>query len=159
LHRNIRAEHGRREEGVSMQHEQGVSFGPYWLAGPQGPLMRDLTVVPLPPKEVAVLWGLTRRAGQVVSQEALFATVWGETIVSEGALTVCLRRLRQALGDDAAQARYITTVHRVGYRFIAQVIAAQTVPSSQYSVVNGGEKPKGEGKNQKANIAERPLSL
>src|SRR5262245_37566213 len=126
-----------------MQHEQGVSFGPYWLAGPQGPLLRDRTVVPLPPKEVAVLWELTRRAGQVVSKEVLFEAVWGETVVSEGALTVCLRRLRQALGDEAAQARYITTVHRVGYRFIEQVVSSQhsEVGSEELS---GGRRPASE---------------
>ena len=47
--------------------------------------------------------------------------VWAETVVSEGTLTRCLSLLRQALGEDARQPRYIATVHRLGYRFVAPV--------------------------------------
>src|SRR5438094_714575 len=45
--------------------------------------------------------------------------VWRETVVSEGVLTNCIAELRQALGDDAKRPRFIATVHRRGYRFIA----------------------------------------
>jgi AAA ATPase domain len=47
--------------------------------------------------------------------------------VSEGVLTACMRTLRQALGEDAQQPRYIVTVHRLGYRFVAPVTAGAPV--------------------------------
>ena len=59
-----------------MQTEQGMSFGPYHLVGPRGPLFRKSRVVNLPPKALAVLWELVSRAGQVVTKEELLATVW-----------------------------------------------------------------------------------
>ena len=47
--------------------------------------------------------------------------MWADTVVSEGVLTACIRDLRRALGDAARQPRYIETVHRRGYRFVAEV--------------------------------------
>src|SRR5262249_34641226 len=78
-----------------------LHFGPYTLAGPQGPLWREAQVVSLPPKALAVLWLLARQAGQVVPKAVLLDAVWTDTTVGEGVLTVCLNTLRQALGEDA----------------------------------------------------------
>ncbi|MGE3538958.1 MAG: AAA family ATPase [Candidatus Tectimicrobiota bacterium] len=107
-----------------MPHVPEISFGPYRLPGPHGPLLRGTEVVPLPPKALAVLWQLVRHAGQVVTKEALLHTVWPETIASEGVLTACMGTLRQALGDQARHPSYIATVHRLGYRFVAAVTTA-----------------------------------
>ena len=104
-----------------MPPEAPLRFGAYQLAGPRGPLVRDAQVVPLPPKALAVLWLLASQAGQVVTKTALLDAVWADTAVNEGVLTVCLRTLRQALTEDAKQPRYIATVHRLGYRFVAPV--------------------------------------
>jgi predicted ATPase/DNA-binding winged helix-turn-helix (wHTH) protein len=104
-----------------MPPEQALSFGPYRLMGPHGPLWRGARVVPVPPKALAVLWRLVTQAGQVVTKEALLDAGWAGTVVSEAALTTCLRTLRRALGEDAQQPRYIATVHRLGYRFVAPV--------------------------------------
>jgi DNA-binding winged helix-turn-helix (wHTH) protein len=46
----------------------GVSFGPYRLAGPHGPLLRRSQEVAIPPKALAVLWLLVSRAGAVVTK-------------------------------------------------------------------------------------------
>ena len=72
--------------------------------------------------------GLASQAGQVVTKEALIETVWPETVVSEGVLTACINTLRQALGENAQQPRYIATVHRVGYRFVAPVTRGGAPP-------------------------------
>jgi predicted ATPase/DNA-binding winged helix-turn-helix (wHTH) protein len=104
-----------------MSLQQFLHFGPYWLEGASGQLWRHKQVVKLPPKAVAVLWCLATQAGQVVTKEALLDTVWPKTMVSEGALTVCIRELRRVLGDDSRRPRYIETVHRRGYRFVALV--------------------------------------
>jgi DNA-binding winged helix-turn-helix (wHTH) protein len=98
-----------------------LRFGSYHLEGPSGPLWHHTEMVALPPKALAVLWQLALQAGQVVSKATLLDTVWAETAVSDGSLTTCLSLLRQALGEDARQPRYIATVHRFGYRFVAPV--------------------------------------
>jgi DNA-binding winged helix-turn-helix (wHTH) protein len=49
-----------------MPQEQALSFGPYRLVGPRGPLWCGAQVVPVPPKALAVLWLLVTQAGQVV---------------------------------------------------------------------------------------------
>ena len=105
-----------------------LHFGPYRLEGPQGPLWHQAEIVAVPPKALAVLWLLARQAGQVVSKATLLDTVWPETVVSEGTLTNCLSLLRHALGEDAQQPRYIATVHRLGYRFVAPVTPAGAPP-------------------------------
>ena len=104
-----------------MAPDPGWCFGPYRLAGPQGPLWQQGQVVPVQPKLLAVLWTLASQAGQVVAKDVLLEQVWPETVVSEGVLTACIRRLRRVLGEDPQQPQYIVTVHRVGYRFVAPV--------------------------------------
>src|SRR5262245_14712436 len=111
-----------------MPPEPPLSFGAYRLVGPHGPLWCGDQVVPLPPKALAVLWQLATQAGQVVTKEALLDAVWAGTMVSEAVLTTCLRTLRQALGEDAQQPRYIATVPRLGYRFVAPVTAGAAPP-------------------------------
>ena len=108
-----------------------LHFGPYQLQGGSGPVLRGSQSVMLSPKAVAVLGALLARAGQVVSKEELFTAVWPETVVSEGVLTNCILELRQGLRDRAAHPRYIETVHRVGYRFIAPLSTTPPVVSSQ----------------------------
>src|SRR5262249_23904041 len=79
----------------------------------RGPEARRLT-----PQAWAVLEVLAAQAGQLVTKETLLATAWPETVVSEAALVVCIREIRQALGDTARTPQYVETVHRRGYRFI-----------------------------------------
>ncbi len=114
-----------------MAEAQSVQFGAYRLAGPHGPLWRAEHEIPLPPKALAVLWQLMSKAGQIIPKEELLATVWAGTVVGDEALTSCLRTLRQALADDAKQPRYIQTVYRVGYRFIAEVQSPKSEVRSQ----------------------------
>ncbi len=88
-------------------------------------LWREVEEVHLTPKAFAVLRHLLLHAGQLMTKEALLAAVWPETYVSEAALVVCIRELRQALGDQARAPCFIETVPRRGYRFIAPIA---TVP-------------------------------
>ncbi len=104
-----------------------LHFGRYRLDGRNGLLWHGSRVIPLSPKATAVLGQLVRRAGHLVSKAALFQAVWPATAVSDGVLAVCIRELRRALGDAAQQPRYIETVHRRGYRFIAPITATPTV--------------------------------
>src|SRR5262245_47113190 len=82
-------------------------------------LLHDGEVVPLTPKAFAVRRRLVEDAGQLVKKDDLLRSVWRDTHVSDGVLRVIILELRRALGDDSEQPRFIETVPRRGYRFIA----------------------------------------
>lgn len=70
------------------------------------------------PRAMAVLCHLAARAGTTVSRDELLDEVWKTRHVVEDVLTRCISQLRQTLGDDAKEARYIQTVPKVGYRLL-----------------------------------------
>lgn len=105
--------------------EASVRFGPYQLHPIQG-LSRGSAEVRVTPKALAVLRALAGQAGRVVTKDELFRTVWPDASVSDATLSSCILELRKALGDDARQPRYIETLHRRGFRFIA----ATTLPTA-----------------------------
>jgi DNA-binding winged helix-turn-helix (wHTH) protein/predicted ATPase len=111
-----------------------LRFGPYRLEGASGQLWRHTQLVKLPPKVAAALWCLATQAGQVVTRGTLFDAVWAETVVGDSVLTVCIRELRRVLGDDPKRPRYIETVHRRGYRFVAPVERLEDTPSGDRAV-------------------------
>lgn len=82
-------------------------------------LSREGQPVPLPPKAFAVLCALAGQPGRLLSKAALLDAVWGHQHVSESVLKTTISELRNALDDDARLPRYIETVSRRGYRFIA----------------------------------------
>lgn len=73
------------------------------------------------PRSFEVLSYLVKNHGRVVEKQELFEQIWGESFVSDNALTRVIREIRQVIGDDAAAPRYIETVPKRGYRFIAEV--------------------------------------
>lgn len=66
-----------------------------------------------------------------MTKEELLDAIWPETHVSDGVLKVCIRELRQALGDTAQEASYIETLHRRGYRFVASVETDAEEPEAE----------------------------
>src|SRR4051812_42881275 len=64
---------------------------------------------------------LLRERGRLVTKERFMDEVWRGVPVTDEALTQCIRTLRRQLGDDAARPRFIETVPKHGYRFIAPV--------------------------------------
>jgi len=86
-------------------------------------------------KEVAVpgrafdaLLMLVRRPNELLTKEELLDSVWGGSFVEESNLTVAISTLRRALNEDPHDRRYIQTVARRGYRFIAEVREVQKAP-------------------------------
>lgn len=77
--------------------------------------------VSLKPKAFAVLRYLLENSQRLVTKEELLDSVWGDVSVGDSVLKAQLRDIRLALGDDAGAPRFIETVHRRGYRFIAAV--------------------------------------
>jgi len=84
-------------------------------------LRRDGVPLEITPKAFALLRALLRRAGQLVTKRELWEEVWPRVIVTDAALTMCVAEVRRVLDDDARCPRYIATVPKRGYRFIAAV--------------------------------------
>ena len=77
--------------------------------------------VPLEPKSFDVLRHLLENRDRLVTKDELLDAVWKDTFVTPNVLTRAVAQLRKGLGDDAFEARYIETVAKRGYRFIAPV--------------------------------------
>jgi len=84
-------------------------------------LSRDGREVHLEPVVLKLLIYLIENRERLVTRHELMDTVWGDTVISESALTKAVARLRKALGDDSATHRYLETVRSRGYRFVAVV--------------------------------------
>ena len=97
-----------------------LEFGPFRLEPGESRLTRDGAPVHVTPKALELLVALATRPGRLVTKEELIAEVWPDTFVEEGNLAVNMTRLRQALNDDSGQ-RYVETVPKRGYRFVAAV--------------------------------------
>jgi DNA-binding winged helix-turn-helix (wHTH) protein len=87
-------------------------------------LRRDGEPVELNARYLDALVLLVREAGRLVSKDRFLEEVWRGVPVTDEALTQCIKTLRRQLGDDAVAPRFIETVPKYGYRFIAMVEAA-----------------------------------
>ncbi|MEJ7777006.1 MAG: transcriptional regulator [Sphingomicrobium sp.] len=92
-------------------------------------LSRDDVPVELNARYLDALVLLVREGGQLVSKDRFLEEVWRGVPVTDEALTQCIKTLRRQLGDDAARPRFIETVPKYGYRFIASVEAADREPA------------------------------
>lgn len=84
-------------------------------------LLRDGAPVDLNARYLDALALLVGEQGKLVSKDRFLAEVWRGVPVTDEALTQCIRTLRRCLGDDAARPRFIETVPKYGYRFVALV--------------------------------------
>ncbi len=84
--------------------------------------------VPLTPKAFTVLRYLMDHGDQLVTKEELLNAAWPEVYVSDAALKVCIRRLRQTLGDHSRTPQFIETIPWRGYRFIGTIPLLEATP-------------------------------
>jgi DNA-binding winged helix-turn-helix (wHTH) protein len=103
------------------------SFGPFQLDASEQVLLRDGQALPLKPKVFEVLTVLVENSGRVVCKDELMKQVWADSFVEEGNLAVSIFEIRKVLGGSENGQRYIETVPRRGYRFVACV--AEETPS------------------------------
>ena len=96
-------------------------FGPYRLEVAQRILTRTGEMIALTRKATEILILLVANAGQLVEKDALLKEVWPDSFVEDSNLTQNIFQLRRTLGDERAEPKYIETVARRGYRFIANV--------------------------------------
>jgi DNA-binding winged helix-turn-helix (wHTH) protein/predicted ATPase len=113
--------------GTDVAATRGIRFGRYRFHATQG-LTRGKQEIRVTPKSLAVLCRLLDRPGEIVTREELFRDVWPDTAVSDAALTTCIQELRRALDDDARHPKYIETVHRRGFRFLAAAAVEEAAP-------------------------------
>src|SRR5271157_4477046 len=90
--------------------------------------------IALAPKPFAVLCALAREPGCLLRTNALLDKVWGHQFVTDSVLRTAISELRTALDDDARKPRFIETVSRRGYRFIAAPRAIAAAPGVQLNV-------------------------
>ncbi|HKV34693.1 MAG TPA: winged helix-turn-helix domain-containing protein [Pyrinomonadaceae bacterium] len=110
---------------MSSQDNQLYEFGPYVIDARSRILLKDGTTVRLTPKAFDTLLVLVQHASQVVEKEQLLKEVWPDIFVEEGSLSHNIHGLRKALGDDSSEPRYIETIPKRGYRFVAPVKITQ----------------------------------
>ena len=108
-----------------------LEFGLFRLDPSERRLSRGGTVIPLTAKAFDVLHLLVRNAGRTVTKEEFMSEVWAGTVVEEANLTDNISTLRQALEDDAREPKYVQTVPKRGYRFVAEVATTAVTPAGR----------------------------
>ena len=98
-------------------------FGDFEFDARSGELRSNGTATRLEPQPARVLALLVERAGDVVTRAELQQRVWsGDTFVDfDRGLNYCIAQIREALGDSASEPKFVETLPRRGYRFIATV--------------------------------------
>lgn len=91
-------------------------------------LLREGQPLSITPKTFQLLRVLVENPGRIVEKEEIIQSVWADSFVEDGNLAFTMRLLRKALGDDRQNPRFIETVPRRGYRFIAEVKEAADEP-------------------------------
>ncbi len=110
---------------MSSPENQLYEFGPFVIDARSRILLKDGATVRLTPKAFDTLFVLVQHASQVVEKEQLLREVWPDIFVEEGSLSHNIHGLRKALGDDSSEPRYIETIPKRGYRFVAPVKISQ----------------------------------
>lgn len=93
-------------------------FGEFVLDVADRQLWRGDTRIDLNARYLDALVLLVRKGGRLVEKDQFFDEVWGDVVVTDSALTQCIKEVRKQLGDDASNPCYIKTVPGHGYRFI-----------------------------------------
>ena len=101
-----------------------VRFDTFELDEANARLLRDGKAVAVAPTPFALLCTLVRQQGSLLTKNALLDEVWGHQFVSDSVLKTAISDLRTVLDDDPRKPRFIETVSRRGYRFIAPTTTA-----------------------------------
>lgn len=136
---------------MSLKAKRIYEFGAFRLDAGQRLLFQNDEPVPLPPKVIETLVVLVENGGQLIEKEELLKRIWPDTFVEENNLNKNVSALRKALGEGQDEQRFIETIPRRGYRFVAEVKAADSdetefvIERSQARVVFEEEQETDEG--------------
>lgn len=106
------------------------AFGLFQLDTTAYRLTRDGVMVDASPRQLDLLAYFASRPAQLVTRDELFQTLWPDVTVTDNALTQLVSELRRTLGDPSISPRYVQTVARRGYRFVASVVRDETQDAS-----------------------------
>lgn len=101
--------------------EPQLNIGEWLLDCPSATLRSGEKELKLEPLPFEFLCYLIKHPGQVISREELLKSVWDNRVVSDDAIRRVVKKLREALGDDAKSPRYIKTIPLKGYSLIAPI--------------------------------------
>lgn len=109
-----------------------IRFGVFELDPASGELRRSGVRIRVQDQPLRILLELLARPNEVVTREELRVRIWPETFVDyDSALNTAVKKLRDALGDSAEAPRYIETIPKHGYRFVAPVEAVEALDAVQ----------------------------
>jgi DNA-binding winged helix-turn-helix (wHTH) protein/TolB-like protein/Tfp pilus assembly protein PilF len=106
---------------MSNPANQIYEFGQFHLEVAERRLLREGQPLPLTPKAFDTLLLLVENSGHVLGRKQLLETLWPDAVVEENTLTQNIAAIRKALGEGQNGQRYIETVPKTGYRFVAPV--------------------------------------
>jgi DNA-binding winged helix-turn-helix (wHTH) protein len=106
---------------MQLKKESFYEYGSFRLDPAEHRLTRNGIAVPLAPKAFELLLSLVQNQGRLLSKEQIMETLWPGNFVEEANLTVSISVLRKVLGEKEGNLRYIETIPKKGYRFIASV--------------------------------------
>jgi DNA-binding winged helix-turn-helix (wHTH) protein len=105
-------------------------------------LMRDGAPIAIKAKALDTLVLLVQHAGRLLEKEELMNRLWPDTAVEEANLTQNVFEIRKALGEVPGEQRFIATVARRGYRFVAEVRAIGDEASARDDLAVGNGQSK-----------------
>jgi DNA-binding winged helix-turn-helix (wHTH) protein/tetratricopeptide (TPR) repeat protein len=118
-----------------------LEFGSYRIDREQRLLTKASEVIPLAPKVFDTLLALVESGGRSLEKENLLKRIWADAFVEEGSLARNISTLRKALGESPQDQKYIVTVPKRGYRFVAKVATAGVGPKSPAEPVAPSREP------------------
>ena len=123
---------------MTQKKGQVYEFEGFELDPAEGLLVKkDGGPLSLQPKAFRTLVFLVEHHGHLVEKSALIERVWQDTFVEEAAVSRCIWQIRTALGVDSKDQRFIQTVPKRGYRFVAKVTTRNDDKPSELVEVNG----------------------
>lgn len=131
-----------------MADATAYEFGGFVLQRSQQRVLRcDGTTVELTPRLFSALLFFVEHPGELLGKETLLQALWPGLVVEENNLSQVVAGLRRALGDDTQGSRFIQTVPRRGFRFVADVVKRASVEASE------------EAANETTALAQVPLPV
>ena len=121
-----------------MTRAPAYEFTPFRLDTARRQLVREGQPIAVPPKAYDILVALVENRERLVERDELMQLVWPDVAVEEANLTQNVFTLRKILGDDQTAPRYIETLPRRGYRFIAPVAVIHETASIDNAAATGG---------------------
>src|SRR5262245_50365155 len=135
---------------MSNRENRLYEFGDFQLDASARLLSRRGATVPLTPKAMDLLLALVEQPGHLLDKETLYKAVWRDTFVEDNNLADSIFKLRRALEDGEKAPRFIETIPKRGYRFVAEVRTVGALPGqgrapAQQVLVEPAQETEGRG--------------